>query len=471
MNSVRTGRQTPSVSLVLPYTESLGTEAVTIYNRSGRTAQPWQELLLEDIMAVNNDGLWVHMKFGWSIPRRNGKSEILIMRSIHALTHDMRTLYTAHRTTTSHNAWEKIIERLSKAGYKEGEDFKTTKQMGLEHIEWLHGEGVINFRTRSSKGGLGEGYDLLIIDEAQEYTTDQESALKYVVTDSKNPQTLMCGTPPTAVSAGDVFLKLRRDTLRGKNEDVGWAEWSVSKLSDAHDPALWYETNPSLGYILTERTIRSELGDDQVDDNIQRLGLWLTYSQRSAISKKEWLEYALSERPELPDEPKVYYGVKYGKAGGNVTLAAAMKLSDGKIFVEAIDCRPIRDGTSWIIAYLRSHAAEKVVIDGAAGATLLTDDMKQAEVRCKAIMPTVKDFTSANALFEQNLFDGKIRHMAQPSMVQIISNSEHRAIGTGGGYGYTSILEGADVTLLEAVSLAHWAAAQAKEKKKQKISY
>lgn len=165
MEEKRIGRQSPTVSVVLPYTNSLGTEAAEIYNRSGRTAQPWQELLLEDIMALTPEGLWLHMKFGWSIPRRNGKSELLIMRSIHAVSHGQRVLYTAHRTTTSHNAWEKIIERLSKAGFKEGEDFKTTKQMGLEHIEWLGGDGVINFRTRSSKGGLGEGYDLLIIDE------------------------------------------------------------------------------------------------------------------------------------------------------------------------------------------------------------------------------------------------------------------------------------------------------------------
>ena len=177
-------RQTPTTSVVLPYTVSYGTEAVDIYNRSGRSAQPWQELMLEDIMAVNDEGLWVHMKFGWSIPRRNGKSEILIMRSMYAVTHGERTLYTAHRTTTSHNAWEKVIERLAKAGYVEGEDFKTTKKYGLETIEWLKdGEGIINFRTRSSKGGLGEGYDLLIIDDlGTEMTTSfVQSALYQIV--------------------------------------------------------------------------------------------------------------------------------------------------------------------------------------------------------------------------------------------------------------------------------------------------
>ncbi len=468
----RRGRQTPTISVVLPYTESRGSEAVEIYNRSGRTAQEWQELMLEDIMAVNSDGLWVHMKFGWSIPRRNGKSEILIMRAMHGVSHGERVLYTAHRTTTSHNAWEKIIERLSKAGFTEGVDFKTTKQFGLERIEWLDGSGaVINFRTRSSKGGLGEGYDLLIIDEAQEYTADQESALKYVVTDSKNPQTLMCGTPPTAVSSGTVFLTLRKDTLTGKAEDAGWAEWSVPNLTDAHDPELWYETNPSLGTILSERTIRSELGDDQVDDNIQRLGLWLRYNQKSAISRDEWERYAVSQPPALKQKTPLYFGVKYSKVTPHVSLSVAVKTADDKIFIESIDCRPIRDGNTWMMDYLRSVHAEKVVIDGAGNQSILEADMKNAGVKCKAVLPRVAEVIEANALFEKQLFDGMICHANQPSLAQAAANCEHRAIGTGGGYGYTSILEGADVSLLESAALAHWLCANAKERKKQKISY
>lgn len=471
MSEIRLGRQTPTNSVVLPYSASKGAEAVEVYNRSGRTAQPWQELMMEDIMAVNDEGLWLHMKFGWSIPRRNGKSELLIMRSMHGVSHNERVLYTAHRTTTSHNAWEKVIDLLSKAGYREGEDFKTTKQYGLEHIEWLNGDGVINFRTRSSKGGLGEGYDLLIIDEAQEYTADQESALKYVVTDSKNPQTLMCGTPPTAVSSGDVFLKFRRDTLSGKAEDAGWAEWSVPKLTDAHDPELWYETNPSLGTILTERKIRSELGDDRVDDNIQRLGLWLQYSQKSAISREEWLRCAVSEKPKLKTGAKLYFGVKFSKTTGNVSLSVAVKTADDKVFVEAIDCRSVRDGNGWIIGYLRAASAAEVVIDGAGNQQILEAEMKDASVKCKAVLPKVAEVIEANAMFEKQLFADGICHNNQPSLTQAASNCEHRAIGTGGGYGYTTILEGADVSLLESVSLAHWRCANAKEKKKQRISY
>lgn len=422
-------------------------------------------------MAVNDDGLWTHMKYGYSVPRRNGKSEILIMRALRGLIHGERVLYTAHRTTTSHNAWEKVIERLTKGGYTEKDHFKTTKQFGLERIEWLDGDGIINFRTRSSKGGLGEGYDLLIIDEAQEYTADQESALKYVVTDSANPQTLMCGTPPTAVSSGTVFYQYRRDTLSGTNVDSGWAEWSVPEMSDAHDPELWYETNPSLGTILSERAVRSELGKDQTDDNIQRLGLWLRYNQKSAISREEWQRCRLETKPVTAAVPHIFFGVKYAKHTSNVSLSAAVKTADEKIFVEAIDCRPVREGNSWIVAYLRNPHARQVIIDGANGQALLEADMKNAGVKCKAVLPKVAEVIEASAQFEQNLFAGRICHSGQPSLEQAVSNCEHRAIGSGGGFGYSSIMEGADVSLLESAVLAHWACANAKEKKKQKISY
>lgn len=470
--SGRTGRQTPTVSRILPYTDSLGSGAVELYNGSDRNAIEWQVRLIEDIMAVNEDGLWTHMKFGYAVPRRNGKSELVIMRCLWGVTHGEKILYTAHRTTTSRSIWEKIIDRLVKAGYTEDEDFKTYKRNGDESIVWLEeGGGVIKFRTRSSKGGLGEGYDLLIIDEAQEYTADQESALKYIVTDSPNPQTIMLGTPPTVVSSGDVFLKYRRRVLTGEEEDAGWAEWSVPELSDAHDPDLWYETNPSLGTILSERTIRSELGDDQVDDNIQRLGLWLTYSQKSAISRREWESFALDKPPELAEGHELYFGVKYSKNTPNVSLAVAVKTADERVFVEAIDCRSVRDGNSWIISFLQNPHAVSVVVDGAGNQDILKEEMTAAEVECRAILPKVGDVIEANTLFEKQLFSGLVCHTGQPSLAQAASTCEHRPIGSGGGFGYFSNNDKIDAGLLEAVSLAHWQCAMNRELPVQEITY
>ncbi len=310
MKEIRKGRQTPTKSIVLPYTETRGDAAIALYNSSGRTAQEWQELLIYDILAVNKAGLWVHTKFGEEIPRRNGKNEVVVIREMWGLTQGERILHTAHRTTTSTAASRRLVDRLIGAGYQEvtrikkGEKydrhFTYTKQLGLERIVLLEeGGGTIDFRTRSSKGGLGEGFDLLVIDEAQEYTDDQETALKYVVTDSKNPQTVFCGTPPTTVSVGTVFSKLRTAALQGETVNTGWAEWSVDEMTDPKDKDAWYETNPSLGTILTERAIMDEVGTDATDFNIQRLGLWLKYNQKSAISKWEWEDLQCQILPEL----------------------------------------------------------------------------------------------------------------------------------------------------------------------------
>ena len=337
---------------------------------------------------------------------------------------------------------------------------------GKEHIA-VEGGGKVEFRTRTSKGGLGEGFDVLIIDEAQEYQDDQESALKYVVTDSKNPQTIFCGTPPTPVSSGTVFTKYRKATLEGRNVDSGWAEWSVEEKTDPRDIEAWYETNPSLGTVFTERSVTAEIGDDDIDFNIQRLGLWIRYNQKSAISETEWNELKAHVKPELTGE--LYVGIKYSK-DGNVAMAIASKTEEGKIFVECIDCREVRAGDTWMLAYLKGWKARKVVIDGASGQQLLEEEMREYGIK-NAHLPTVKEIIAANAKFEQGLYQRSIVHSGQPSLVQAVSNCEKRAIGSNGGFGYKAIKEEIEIALLDSVILAYWACSETKVKRrKQRIS-
>jgi phage terminase large subunit-like protein len=430
-------------------------------------------------MAINEDGLWVHTKFGECVPRRNGKNEVVVIREVWGLENGESILHTAHRTTTSTAASRRLVDRLVALGYEEVERIKKdtpydkhftyAKQKGLERIVLL-GEngGTIDFRTRSSSGGLGEGFDLLVIDEAQEYTDAQSTALKYVVSDSTNPQTLFCGTPPTVVSSGTVFLNMRNAALQGETENTGWAEWSVDEMTNPNDREAWYETNPSLGAILTERAIADEVGSDEIDFNIQRLGLFLRYNQKSAISKREWTELQVSTLPRLVG--KLFVGIKYGQDGNTVAMAIAAKTAEGKVFVEAIDCRTQRAGNGWILEFLAKASVEKAVVDGASGQELLKTEMRKKKIKAPAL-PTVKDVIMANSAFYQAVSLKQLCHMGQPSLVQIASNCEKRAIGSNGGYGFKSILDGASIELLDCVILAYWKCATAKEHKAQKVGY
>ena len=470
--SKRLGRQIPTTSLVLPYKETKGPEAVKLYNKTGRTARQWQELLIYDIMAVDQEGMWIHSTFGYAVPRRNGKTEDIIMRIMHGIMNGEKVLYTAHMISTAHAVWETVCFLLDAAGI----EYASVKAKGQENIRLYDENGkaykldhLVNFRTRSNTGGLGEGYDTLIIDEAQEYTIDQESALKYVISASSNPQTIMLGTPPTAISHGTVFQKLREKVLDGSTRYIGWAEWSVEYMHDPHDIDAWYETNPSLGQGLTERVIENEITSDDVDFNIQRLGHWLSYSQASEFSKADWANLKIEKIPQFKN--KLFVGIKCGKDGKHIAMSIATKIDDGKIFVESIDCQSVRNGHLWIIAFLRDADIEKVVIDGAGVQQVLSDEIKEFGIKLKPTLPKVADVIVANSMFEQAVTSSKsICHNDQPSLTQVVTNCKKRAIGTNSGFGYKALLEEHEIALLDSVILAHWICASTKEKKvKQKI--
>lgn len=461
----RIGRQQPTQSAIIPYTETKGKEAAKLYSLTGRELMEWQQDILKNMMAVTDEGLWTHIKFGYAVSRRNGKTESVYAREMWGLLHGEKILHTAHRTDTAHSSWEALYELLKKAGIPIEHTFRAN---GREHI-FVTGGGRIEYRTRTSKVGLGQGYDLLVIDEAQEYQDDQETALKYIVTSSKNPQIIMLGTPPTAVSSGDVFKRLRGEILAGKATDSGWEEWSVETQHDPHDVDAWYETNPALGITLKERDIAAEITGDNLDFNIQRLGLWIQYDLKSAIPEAEWMALKVKTVPKL--DGKLCVGIKYGKDGENVSMSIAARTATGKIFVEAIDCRPIRGGDNWMLKFLKTADVAQVIIDGASGQQLMKEQMHTAKIKPIPVLPTVKEVITANAVFEQALEAKEIRHAGQPSLTQAVTNCDKRAIGSNGGFGFKSLKEDIDISLMDSMILAHWACTRVKKKKKQKVSY
>jgi len=223
-----------------------------------------------------------------------------------------------------------------------------------------------------------------------------------------------------------------------------------------------------LGTIFTERSIQDEIGSDEVDFNIQRLGLWIKYNQKSAISENEWNELKVHSLPIL--KGPLYVGIKYGNDGANVAMSIAVHTLSGKIFIETVDCQSVRNGNQWIIKFLRTADIAQVTIDGQSGQSILAADMK--DFRLKApILPTVKEVINANSMWEQGIYQQSICHSNQPSLTTVVTNSEKRNIGSSGGFGYKSQFDDMDISLMDSALLAHWACSNDKPKKKQQVRY
>ena len=455
----RRGAQEPTTAVILPYEETYGHEAEQLY-RQYREPFPWQVLIVNDILAHTEDGLFTHMVFGLTVPRQNGKNEALIMRELWGLKHGERIIHTAHRTDTAHKAWERLAAACEAADIAVTSSYRAN---GKEHL-WVEGGGIIEFRTRTSTGALGSTYDLLVIDEAQEYTETQQSALAYTISASQNPQTIMTGTAPTAVSSGTEFSKLRTRVLAGEAKMSAWEEWGIEEMTDPEDVEAWYATNPSLGYTLSERTISIQASQlDTLDFNIQRLGYWTGFSLKSAISLVEWDRCKCDVPPEVAGP--LYIGIKYGKGATSAAMSVAVATTDGNTFVESIDCRDGRLGNDWIVSFLKDtkDVTAAVVVDGSSGQAVLENDLKDANAKIKLIFPRVAEIIHCNSLFEQSIVKKQIRHMGQPSLEASVTNCEHRAIGSG--FGFKSIKTGVDISLMESAALAVWARHTIKPKK------
>ena len=51
----------------------------------GMTFLPWQKLVLERWLAEDDEGRFVNLDCGLSVPRQNGKTEILVARIIYGI--------------------------------------------------------------------------------------------------------------------------------------------------------------------------------------------------------------------------------------------------------------------------------------------------------------------------------------------------------------------------------------------------
>ena len=113
---------------------------------------------------------------------------------------------------------------------------------------------------------------------------------------------------------------------------------------------------------------------------------------------------------------------------------------------------------------------KRTVIDGAGKGDNLADVLKKYGIK-RVVLPKVSEVIRANAVFESDLNSASVCHMEQPSVEQVVSNCEKRAIGANGGFGYRSIKLGADISILDSMILANWACSEDKDKQVQHISY
>lgn len=435
----------------------------------GMTPHEWQCRVLDDWLALDDDGRLLNSLCVLEVPRQNGKTGVSDPRETYGLVvRGEWILHTAQEYQTAKKAFDRLREKF---GTRKNDPYAKFPELNAlvrnyttsanQMVLDLTNGGHIEFRTRGSSGDAGRGgtFDLIVIDEAQSYDEKQDAALSPLNSAAPHgsPQTIMMGTvpDPTNAAKGVVFARQRRALHDSPEHGFCIHEWGVGEIGDVADESRWFEANPSLGKQLLVSALRKDAKSMSPDTFArEHLGWWPSETGIvSVISRDQW-DACRTDEP--PADGLLCAGVKFAPDGTTYALAVCLRPDDGPPHVEVVRSGAMSGGTErlseWIAA--RGDRIASVAIDGRMGAQALVTRLDKAGFPDDAVQrPSTQQFCGAVSMLLDAVMSGQVTHFAQPALDASATKTAKRRIGSD-GFGFESTEEG-DATLIEACALAY----------------
>jgi hypothetical protein len=423
----------------------------------------WQQLVLDDWLAVDRRGRWAALTCGLSCPRQNGKNGILEVRELFGMVgRGERILHTAHEVKTARKAFKRLQHFFGTQVADPGAKFPELNALvtevrnvnGQEAILLANG-GSVEIVARSKNSGRGFTVDVLVCDEAQEMSDEDLEALMPTTSAAPlgNPQWIFTGTPPGPTVNGEVFSRVRDEALSGKAARLAWHEWSCDAGVNLDDPDEWHRANPALGGRLQLAVVegeRARFSDEGFGR--ERLGMWAGVASVSVIDTESWARVA---DPASMAIDRLALGVDVSPDRSLASVALAGQRPDGLWHVELDEQRA---GTGWLAGWIAARCARNairaVVVDAMSPAASLVEELTKARV--KVTTTGSRDMAAACGQFYDAVMQGAVRHTDQPQVNVALSVARKRALGDAWAWNRKSAAS--DITPVVAGTLALWGA-------------
>ena len=444
-------------------------------------ADPWQAEVVRAWLRTDDAG-WVSSTWGLSVPRQNGKNGALEIVELYLMVAlNMKILHTSHLLSSARKAFKRLMHffgtRVNDPFAKYPELNALVKEIrktnGQEAIE-LHKGGLIELGARTGGAGRGSSFDVLVVDEGQEYEEDEQEALEPTTSaaPSGDPITIYMGTPPKDLSErGEPFVRVRNAAVTGADKRSAWVEHSpagdVDKMSEQElrvftaDRTHWAEANPALGGRIKLRTVETEHHKFSPRSFArERLNMWPTPSVAGKLAFTKWDDRAIDD-PD-PEWPVAAYGVDMNPERTKVSIGVSTFADGEDIHLELAADAPFDErGTTALVEWLWERAKRRIpiVIDAYSPARDVLEARLKAK-KMKVFILSGQEYTQACAgLHEAVEKHPAVTHFGQEHLDNSAKNTTQDPIkNRPGSFKWNRTSLDVDLAPTVAVTCAHFGA-------------
>ena len=385
-----------------------------------------------------------------SIPRQVGKTftigSLLIAMCIEYP--GLRVVWTSHhlRTTTNmFRAMQGMVRRKKIAPYLAHNGIRTAN--GEQEITFKNGS-VIMFGAREQGFGRGiDEVDIEVFDEAQILTIRALEDMVAATNQARNPHGALLffiGTPPRPIDPGEAFADKRRQALDGE-DDLFYLELAADDDADPDDRKQWAKANlsyPKRTPLESMRRLRKNLPSVEAWKR-EALGIWDQAAE--SLVMPAWPDCYTELEPSRP--ASIAIAVSVDRAWSSIGACSTQGHLGSVLRAR---------GTDWVVAEAQRIQSEyriPVIIAGRGPAASLIDPLTEAGV--DIVVADVNDYQTACADLFDRVATGSVSHGNYDDLNDAVAAA---AWTTGDRRVWTR--KKADVSMLEAVTLALWGSNQ-----------
>lgn len=424
----------------------------------------WQKQAVQLTLGRRVNGLYAATIGGacWSIGRQQGKTfTIGSMLVAMCLEYPgLKVVWTSHHlrtTTNTFRAMQGIVRRKEIAPLLD----RTPRSDGIraangeQEVRFANGS-IIMFGAREAGFGRGiDAVDIMVFDEGQILGLKALEDMIPATNAAKHPHgalVLFIGTPPRPIDDGEAFTNKRQRAIDGLTEDCLWLELSAEPGADPDDREQWARANlsfPKRTPLESMLRMRENLGSDEAWLR-EALGLWDASNDGRVIPLNVW---NAAGDPKSAFHDTLALGIEVSRDLNWASLVIAGRRADGKWHMELVEAR---SGLEWVPAtvkpLLNALEIEAVVVDAGSPSKALLDPLKAAGIIVTC--PKVADLGVACADLLLSLESGDLLHTEQPQMAVAAAKAGKRELGVSGMWVWTRKEATADVTPIQAATLA-----------------